>query len=137
MPASMTLSNLSWSTPDGRPLFSNLDLSFGAERTGLVGRNGVGKTTLLKLMSGEMPRQSGSVSVTGRLGLLQQDVQVIGDEAIADLFRATDALALLRRAEAGEATADELASADWTMEPRMTATLARAGLDALPEARLA
>ena len=88
MPASITLSSLSWSTPDGRPLFSNLDLSFGAERTGLVGRNGVGKTTLLKLMSGEMPRQSGSVSVTGRLGLLQQDVQVIGDEAIADLFRA-------------------------------------------------
>ena len=44
MPASITLSNLSWSTPDGRPVLSNLDLSFGSERSGLVGRNGVGKT---------------------------------------------------------------------------------------------
>ena len=40
MSASITIANLSWSTPDGRPLFSNLDLSFDAVRTGLVGRNG-------------------------------------------------------------------------------------------------
>lgn len=54
MPASIILSNLSLSTPDGRALFSNIDLTFGAERTGLVGRNGVGKTTLLASMSGSM-----------------------------------------------------------------------------------
>ena len=48
MPASITLSDLSWSTPDGRPVLSNLDLSFGSERSGLVGRNGVGKSTLLQ-----------------------------------------------------------------------------------------
>ena len=56
MSASITLSDLAWSTPEGRPLFSNLDLSFDAGRTGLVGRNGVGKTTLLKLAAGDLPR---------------------------------------------------------------------------------
>jgi ATPase subunit of ABC transporter with duplicated ATPase domains len=137
MPISITASNLSWSTPDGRPLLSNLDLSFGAERTGLVGRNGVGKTTLLKLISGDLERQSGMISLGGTVGVLRQSVQVAADETVADLFGATDALAILRRAEAGEANADELASADWTIEQRMVAALARAGLQALPETRLA
>ncbi|MDF2999375.1 MAG: family ATP-binding cassette protein, partial [Xanthobacteraceae bacterium] len=60
---SITLSGLSWTTPDGHPLFTGLDLSFGPERTGLVGRNGVGKSTLLKLIAGEMSPRAGSVRV--------------------------------------------------------------------------
>ncbi|MDE1991352.1 MAG: ABC-F family ATP-binding cassette domain-containing protein [Rhizobiaceae bacterium] len=137
MPASITVSNLSWSTPDGRALFSNLELSFTAERTGLVGRNGVGKSTLLKLIAGELPRQTGVISVGGTLGVLRQSVQVAADETIADLFQANEALAVLRRAEAGEADVDELASADWTLEMRIAAALDRAGLDAQPETQLA
>ncbi|MEZ2132354.1 MULTISPECIES: ABC-F family ATP-binding cassette domain-containing protein [unclassified Sinorhizobium] len=137
MPAAITLANLSWSTPDGRPLFSNLDLSFGPERTGLVGRNGVGKTTLLKLVSGEIRPQAGAVSFGGSLGVLSQAVQVGPEETVADLFGASEALAILRRAEAGEGTAEEIGSADWTLEARLASALDRAGLDASPETRLA
>ena len=136
MPA-ITLSALSWSTPDGRSLFSQLDLSFGAERAGLVGRNGVGKTTLLKLIAGGLTPQSGRVSVNGSLGVLRQTVQVSPDETVADLFGARDALAILHRAEAGEAGAEELAVADWTLEARMAGALARVGLDAAHDTRLA
>lgn len=137
MPASITLSNLSWSTPDGRTLLSNLDLSFGAERTGLVGRNGVGKTTLLKLVAGELQPQSGSIAFGGRLGILRQAVQVEEGATVVDFFGARNALAILRRAEAGEATADEIAVADWTVEARIAAALERVGLDAQPETLLA
>ncbi len=63
MPASITLSHLTLSAPDGRVLLSNIDLSFGPERTGLVGRNGIGKTTLLGLIAGRQAPQSGTVSV--------------------------------------------------------------------------
>ena len=56
MSATITLSRLSWSLPDGRPLLSDIDLSFGTERTGLVGRNGVGKTTLIRLIAGDLLR---------------------------------------------------------------------------------
>lgn len=137
MPASITLSNLSWLTPDGRPLLSGLDLSFGAERTGLVGRNGAGKTTLLKLVTGELQPLSGNIAFDGRLGVLRQSVQVEAGATIADLFDASDALAVLMRAERGEASGEELAHADWTLEARMASALERVGLDALPETVLA
>jgi len=63
MPASITVSRLAWSTPDGQPVLANLDLSFGRERTGLVGRNGVGKSTLLKLIAGIYRPSSGRLLV--------------------------------------------------------------------------
>ena len=136
MPASITLSRLAWSTPDGRPVLSNLDLSFGRERTGLVGRNGVGKSTLLKLIAGDLSPQPGEVSISGTLGVLRQTVQTEPGETVADLFGATEALALLRRAERGIADADELAHADWALEARMAAALGRLGLQAGPETLL-
>ncbi len=49
----ITLTQVSWSTPDGHNLFRNLDLSVSRERIGLVGRNGVGKSSLLKLINSQ------------------------------------------------------------------------------------
>jgi len=133
----ITLSNLTWSAPDGRVLLSNIDLAFGCERTGLVGRNGVGKTTLLKLISGELGPQSGTISADGALGVLRQAVQARPDETVAELFGVVGALALLHRAEHGLADAEELAEADWTLEARVTSALDRVGLDAKPDTLLA
>jgi ATPase subunit of ABC transporter with duplicated ATPase domains len=137
MPAFITLADLSYSTADGTSLFSHLDLSFPPHRTGLVGRNGVGKSTLLKIISGEIPVQSGSVATSGTLGTLRQTVQVNATDTIADLFGITDALDLLTRAANGEAEAHELAEADWTLEARVEAALTRMGLHATPDTPLA
>ena len=134
---SITLSKLSWSTPDGQSLFTDLDLSFTAERTGLVGRNGVGKTTLIKLITGELAPRSGSISISGTIGTLRQSVQVDPDDTVATLFESEQALALLRRAESGQASVSELAEADWTIESRIERALLDAGLDANPETLLA
>jgi ATPase subunit of ABC transporter with duplicated ATPase domains len=136
MPASITLSDLAYSTADGRRLFSHLNLSFGPERTGLVGRNGTGKTTLLKLVAGHSQPQAGAVTVSGRLGFLRQSVQIEPRETVADLFGVTEQLSLLRKAESGDATVEELASADWLLEARMVAALADIGLAAEPDTLL-
>jgi energy-coupling factor transporter ATP-binding protein EcfA2 len=95
MPHSITLSKIRWSTPDGHALLSDLDLTFGAERAGLVGRNGVGKTTLLKLVTGALTPQAGTVAVNGTVGLLRQSVQVNPQETVASLFGIVEALDLL------------------------------------------
>jgi ATPase subunit of ABC transporter with duplicated ATPase domains len=136
MPPSIILSNLSWSTPDGVPLFNNLNLSFGAERTGLVGRNGVGKTTLLRLIAGELRPATGTIHVSGTLGVLKQEFLGSAGETVADLFGARFALALLDRAEAGLADADQLAAADWGLPSRMAVVIARLGLSTGVDASL-
>ncbi|WP_380879956.1 ABC-F family ATP-binding cassette domain-containing protein [Sphingomonas sp. DBB INV C78] len=134
--SSVTLSDITYSTPDGRSLFADLDLSFRKERVGLVGRNGVGKTTLLKIMAGQIEPATGSVIVNGTLGLLRQIVQIASHETLADLFGIQRALLILRKAEAGEATLEELAEADWTIEERVALSLARVGLEAEPSTLL-
>ncbi|MFK4510197.1 ATP-binding cassette domain-containing protein [Bradyrhizobium daqingense] len=136
MPASIILSNLSLSTPDGRSLLSSIDLTFAAERTGLVGRNGVGKTTLLASILGEHVPQSGRVLINGTIGLLRQDVQPPADSTVADLFSVRQALELMRRAERGDASADDIAAIDWTLEARLQAALARLGFNPSPETQL-
>ncbi len=133
---SITLSRLTATTPDGRPLLSDLDLSFDGGRTALVGRNGVGKTTLIEIIAGTRLPQAGTVSCTGTIGVLRQRVQVAPRETLADLMGVAEALALLRRAEEGRATADELASADWTIEARIASALRRVGLEAEPSTLL-
>lgn len=125
---SITISNLGWSTPDGRAVLSDLDLGFQNERTGIVGRNGVGKSTLLRLLTGQLLPSSGSLAIDGSIAMLRQTVQVAAHESIADLFGARDGLALLRKAEAGEASVDEIGDADWTLEARIDEALASTGL---------
>jgi ATPase subunit of ABC transporter with duplicated ATPase domains len=136
MPASIVCSNLSFSTPDGRQLFSGIDLAFGLGRTGLIGRNGVGKSTLLHLIAGRLKPQAGSVTVSGTMTMFDQTVQVDPAATVADLFGMRTQLALMRAASAGQATVGELADIDWTLEPRMEAALARMRLEAMPQTSL-
>lgn len=52
---------------DDRWLFSHLDLSFeGGNCTGIIGRNGLGKTTLLRILMGEREPDEGSVVIGKR-----------------------------------------------------------------------
>ena len=124
--AFLTFDSLSAATPDGAPLFHDLTLAVGAERVGLVGRNGSGKSTLLRIAAGEGLPSAGSVSRGGSVGVLVQDWA--GEIAVSDVLGVTDMLARLSRLAAGEGSEDDLADADWTLEPRIEAALAGTGL---------
>src|SRR3569832_472317 len=133
--AFVTLDRLSYATPEGRSLLTDLTLAFGPERTGVVGRNGVGKTTLLKLILGELQPASGAVSLRGRIGLLRQTLEPEPETTVADLLGVAGALARLARIEAGEGDEQDLAEADWTLESRLDAALARMGLHGIEPGR--
>jgi len=58
----------------GRMLVEGLSLSArSGEKIGVVGRNGAGKTSLLKILAGEAPPAAGRVVARGRVGYLRQD----------------------------------------------------------------
>jgi ATPase subunit of ABC transporter with duplicated ATPase domains len=130
MPAFLVLDSISLSTPDGRPLFNGLTLAMGRERTGIVGRNGSGKSTLLRLIAGEIEPAAGSLQRIGTIGMLAQ----LTDErlTVAEALGLAGDLARLRRLERGEGSLDDATEADWTLETRMEAALAEAGLPPLP-----
>jgi ATPase subunit of ABC transporter with duplicated ATPase domains len=131
MPAFVTLDSVSAVAPDGRTLFDNLTLGFGGERTGLVGRNGVGKTTLIRLILGELPPTAGTVSVRGRLGVLRQALAPPARQTVAGLMGLSESLARLQRIADGRGSEDDLAEADWGLEARLEAALADVGLPGL------
>jgi ATPase subunit of ABC transporter with duplicated ATPase domains len=127
--AFITLDNLAARAPDGRPLFDSLTLAFGRERTGLVGRNGVGKTTLLRLLAGEGEPASGSVTRRGTVGVLRQILQPPPDARLADLLGVTEALARVERVTAGEGADEDFAAADWTLPIAVDDALIAVGLE--------
>ncbi|SEI71486.1 ATPase components of ABC transporters with duplicated ATPase domains [Sphingobium sp. AP50] len=129
MPA-ILLSGLFWSAPDGTAVLSGLDFRFTSERIGLIGRNGVGKSTLLALMAGERQPSAGRVQIDGTIAMLRQSPDP--DQTIADLFGVASALALLDKAETGTATMAELEQCDWTLPARLADALAEVGLTADP-----
>ncbi|MFA7618379.1 MAG: ABC-F family ATPase [Thiohalomonadaceae bacterium] len=59
-----------------KPLFENISVKFGnGNRYGLIGANGCGKSTLMKILGGDLAPTSGNVSLdpNERLGKLRQD----------------------------------------------------------------
>jgi ATPase subunit of ABC transporter with duplicated ATPase domains len=59
-----------------KPLFENVSVKFGdGNRYGLIGANGCGKSTFMKILSGELEPTAGNVSIgpDERLGILRQD----------------------------------------------------------------
>ena len=74
-------------------------------RVGLVGRNGTGKTTLLKLIMHELEADSGSISVPPRwrIGVTRQEAPE-GDGALVDAVLAADTELQELNAEAETAT---------------------------------
>jgi len=70
------LKDVSFETKPGVFLFKNLHITFDKEKSGLVGNNGVGKTTILKFIIDELDPSSGVVENKARIAYLPQDYQI-------------------------------------------------------------
>jgi ATPase subunit of ABC transporter with duplicated ATPase domains len=122
--------NLSFSWPDGTPVFTDLSFSVGAGRTGLVAPNGAGKSTLLKLVADEYRPDRGSVTVDGVLGYLPQTLPLTGEPTVAEVLEIAPIVRALAAIEAGDASEKNftVVGNDWDVEERALAQLDRLGL---------
>ncbi|GAA4318265.1 ATP-binding cassette domain-containing protein [Streptomyces venetus] len=130
MPASITVTSLSFTWPDGSPVFEGLDVAFGPGRTGLVGVNGSGKSTLLKLIAGELAPADGTVRVAGEVGYLPQNVTLDTTLRVDEALGIAGRRAALHAIEAGDVSEAhfETVGDDWDVEERALATLGELGL---------
>jgi len=116
-------------------LLDGVTLAIAAgEKVGLVGRNGCGKTSLLKILTGAQAADSGDIAVRRalRIGSLRPDVELDGGLSVQRNIApgAADLVEAVRRYEHGEGSEAELADllhlidhADgWNLEARIKAT---------------
>jgi ATPase subunit of ABC transporter with duplicated ATPase domains len=76
----VVVSHLAYAHPGGDLLFS--DVSFRVspgDHVGVVGANGVGKSTLFRVLTGLLPADEGDVSIGGIVGYMAQDVGAADD----------------------------------------------------------
>ena len=71
-----------------KPLFENVSVKFGdGNRYGLIGANGCGKSTFMKILAGELEPSSGTLSLDSneRMAWLRQDQFAYEDQRVLDV----------------------------------------------------
>ncbi len=102
--ARITVQNLTYRFDNSETLFSELNFTLDNKVTGLVGRNGVGKSILASLLAGEKHPYAGSVTRLCHVGLLSQigaDNQFLQHETISDFLSVKEKLLALERITQG------------------------------------
>ncbi|MES2637805.1 MAG: ATP-binding cassette domain-containing protein, partial [Pseudomonadota bacterium] len=71
-----------------KPLFENISVKFGdSNRYGLIGANGCGKSTYMKILAGELVPSAGNISIDSheRMAFLRQDQFAYEDQRVLDV----------------------------------------------------
>src|SRR5690625_3642982 len=128
--SSVVLTGTTFTWPDGDVVLDGVTASFSTGRTGLVGANGTGKTTLLRLIAGELTPTRGNVIANGDVAYLRQRVTLDVHRTVADLLGVRGTLEALRAIEAGDVSQHnfDVVGDDWGVEGRAAEMLAEAGL---------
>jgi ATPase subunit of ABC transporter with duplicated ATPase domains len=104
---SLQVSRLRWVRPGADVLFDDVSFRVGdGEHVALVGANGVGKTTLLRVIADGLDGTSGTVSVDGQLAVMPQLVGSIRDGTTIEQLLVSFAPRTIRAARARLASAE-------------------------------
>ncbi|MEG9327057.1 ABC-F family ATP-binding cassette domain-containing protein [Salinimicrobium catena] len=85
----------------GEYLFEEITFRLGAgDRVGLIGKNGAGKSTMLKILSGEMEPDTGQIATDKdlKIGFLKQDIDFIeGRTVLEESYQAFEEIKQLEK----------------------------------------
>ena len=127
--AHVSIAHLHFAHPSQPPLFADLSAVFSAPLTGLIGDNGCGKTTLMRLILGDLTPDSGSLAAPERMAYLPQDLGLKREQTLAELCGIAETLQALQAVESGEYSPElyEVIGDNWDIEERTLAALATYG----------
>ena len=127
---SITLDSVTYVLPDGRTLFSDLNTTFDQRPTGLVGRNGAGKSVLARILAGQLAPTRGRCARTGTAFYLPQHVTPFAGATVAALAGVQPTIDALARIEAGSSDPADFDSVAerWDIHQQLGSALERHGL---------
>ncbi len=121
----VAVSRLTYAHPGGDVLFSDVSFRVPAgAHVGLIGTNGVGKSTLLQVIAGLLSADEGETAVGGIVAYMPQDVGVTDDgRTVRELLLSLAPLALRRAGEQMLRCETELAAGDQDAGMRLGAAM--------------
>ena len=130
----LILQNISYTHPSNDLLFSDINLTVNNnEKKALIGNNGVGKSTLFKIITNELQPSSGQINVEDEPYYVPQIFGQFNHLTIAQALRIEDKLNALKEILNGNTSEENfnLLNDDWTIEDRCTEALKYWQLDNL------
>ncbi|WP_424806692.1 ABC-F family ATP-binding cassette domain-containing protein [Rhodococcus sp. 27YEA15] len=110
----INIADVEYFLPDGRQLLSGVSFRVGnGAKTALIGPNGTGKTTLLRIIAGDATADEGAVTRSGTLGVMRQFIgQVRDDSTVRDLLLSISPAQVRDAAHALDATENAMIERD-------------------------
>ncbi|WP_199776159.1 ATP-binding cassette domain-containing protein [Chromobacterium vaccinii] len=129
----LQIQQLQYALPDGSQRFPALSHAFPFRRTGLVGRNGCGKSLLGQLLAGQLAPHAGHVLREGGIHLLPQKLDPDTHPTVAHLAEMAETLTALRRVRDGSLDERDyqLLQDRWDCESSFQQLLSDAGLNGI------
>ena len=126
----IALERVSFHFPNGQPLFDALSETFDTRHTGLVGRNGAGKSVLGRLLAGRLQPTAGRITGQAQVAYLPQDIQLANGTRVVDLMGFAAPFDALGRVCAGCMDEDDVETLEgrWDIAERLHAALHDEGL---------
>ena len=133
LPVLVSLQHVSFQFANGETLLEDVNLSIDRTHTGIVGRNGRGKSILAKLMAGILQPSSGTLKRPLSLIYVPQALTIQAGETVAHITGTAPALAALERMARGDGRQGDLELIDdrWDLAERLRLALDAAGLPTL------